>query len=176
MSVISAVQRLALRDGLLFKLASTLMVGFCAILACAGDERTCMLATLTVLASLFSWELKGSAASLLGTGVTVVVVRLVTSIELALVVVSLRHWDEESRLLEDAGLVDGDGLAVAPLVAPAAPVLEKKPRMLRCLPVDGACFAVFAVAGVFAGVRAAGDDFDFSTILPGGQSCSVQLI
>ncbi len=134
-----------------------------------------MLATLTVLASLFSWELRGSAASLLGTGVAVVV-RLVTSIELALVVVSLRHWGEESRLLEDAGLVDGDGLAVAPLVAPAAPVLEKKPRMLRCLPVDGACFAVFAVAGVFAGVRAAGDDLDFSIILPGEQSCSVQLI
>ncbi len=134
-----------------------------------------MLATLTVLASLFSCELKGSAASLLGTGVTVVV-RLVTSIELALVVVSVRHWGEASRLLEDAGLVDGEELAAAPLVAPAAPVLEKKPRMLRCLPVDGACFAVFVVAGVFAGVRAAGDDFDFSTILPGEQSCSVQLI
>jgi hypothetical protein len=48
-----------------------------------------MASTLTVLASLFSWELLGSMASLLGTGVPVVV-RREGSIELALVV-SLRH-------------------------------------------------------------------------------------
>lgn len=121
-----------------------------------------MLATLAVLASRFSWELEGSIASLLGTGVTVVV-RLGTSIELALVV-SLRHWGDVSRWLEDAGLVDGEEVAplAVPLAVPAAGVLEKKPRMLRCLPVDGA----FLVAddGAFAGVRAA--VADLSTILP----------
>lgn len=124
-----------------------------------------MLATLAVLASRFSWELEGSIASLLGTGVTVVV-RLGTSIELALVV-SLRHWGDVSRWSEDAGLVDGE--EVAPLAVPAAGVLEKKPRMLRCLPVDGA----FLVAddGAFAGVRAA--VAALSTILPcTAASCS----
>lgn len=115
----------------------------------AGDDGKEIpgLSTLTVLMSLFSWELEGSIASLLGTGV-VVVVRLETSIELALVV-SFRHWGDVSLLLVDAGLVDGEGLA--PLVLPAAAVLEKKPRMLCCLPVEA---AFFAVDGVFAGVRA----------------------
>lgn len=84
-------------------------------------------------------------ASLLGTGVTAVV-RL-ASIELALVV-SFRHCGDVSLLLVEAGFVDGEGLA--PLVLPAPPVLEKKPRMLCCLPADG---AFFAVVGVFAGVR-----------------------
>jgi hypothetical protein len=88
-------------------------------------------------------------ASLLGTGVTVVV-RLDTSIALDFVFVSFRHWAEVSSLLADSVLVDGEGLATA--AAPATPVLEKKPRMLCCLPVDG---AFLTVGGAFAGVRAA---------------------
>jgi hypothetical protein len=103
--------------------------------------------TFTVLVSLFSWELEGSMASLLGTGVTLVV-RFWTSIELARVV-SLRHWGDESFLPVDVGLLDG--VELAPFGVPAVPVLEKKPRMLCCLPVEG---AFFAVVGVFAGVRA----------------------
>ena len=113
-----------------------------------------MLVTLTVLMSLFSWELEGSMASLLGTGVDVVV-RLETSIELARVV-SFRHGGDVSLLLVDVGLVAGDGLAPLGLLAGA--VLEKKPRMLFCcLPVEGAAF--FAVDGVFAGVRAVAAGF-----------------
>jgi hypothetical protein len=112
------------------------------------------LITLTVLVSLFSWELEGSMASLLGTGVDVVV-RLETSIELARVV-SFRHWGDVSLLLAEVGLVAGDGLAPLGLLATA--VLEKKPRMLFCcLPVEGAVF--FAVDGVFAGVRAVAAGF-----------------
>lgn len=93
-------------------------------------------------------------ASLLGTGVTVVVG--LASIELALFV-SFRHCGEVSLLFVDAGLVDGEGLA--PFVLPAD--LEKKPRMLCCLPVDA---AFFIVGGAFAGVRATA--VDFSPILP----------
>ena len=121
--------------------------------------------TLAVLvASWFSWELDGSTASLLGTGVALAG-RLGPRIELARVV-SLRHWGEVSRLLADAALVVVDGEGVAALGLPAGAALEKKPRMLRCcLPVDavddaGPFLAVEGVfAGVFAGVRAAGPDF-----------------
>jgi hypothetical protein len=119
-----------------------------------AGQREVTLITLTVLISLFSWELEGSMASLLGTGVDVVV-RLETSIELARVV-SFRHWGDVSLLLVEVGLVAGDGLAPLGLLAGA--VLEKKPRMLFCcLPVEGAAF--FAVDGVFAGVRAAAAGF-----------------
>lgn len=67
-------------------------------------------------------------ASLLGTGVMLTVL-LTVDMELDFVV-SLRHcdmffWAEDT----DAG----DGLAPE---APGAAALEKKPRMLRCLPVD----------------------------------------
>ena len=117
-------------------------------------QRDLKLVTLTVLMSLFSWELVGSMASLLGTGVDVVV-RLETSIELARVV-SFRHWGDVSLLLVEVGLVAGDGLAALGLLA--GPVLAKKPRMLFCcLPVEGAAF--FAVDGVFAGVRAVAAGF-----------------
>lgn len=91
-------------------------------------------------------------ASLLGTGV-VGVVRRETSIELALVV-SFRHCGEVSFLAVGVGLVDDKAVLL-----PAAGVLEKKPRMLCCLPVEGACEAFLAVDGVFAGVRAAAADF-----------------
>ena len=150
------------REGLLCNTGFALTTGFWVKSIGMVGEEGFMLLTLAVLASLFSWELEGSIASLLGTGVTVVV-RLGTSIELALVV-SLRHWGDVSLLLEDTGLVDGEGVAplAVPLAVPAAGVFEKKPRMLRCLPVEGA----FLVAddGAFAGVRAA--VADFSTILP----------
>jgi hypothetical protein len=69
-------------------------------------------------------------------------------------VVSFRHWGDESFLPADVGLLDGVGLA--PFGVPAVPVLEKKPRMLCCLPVEGAFFAVDCV---LAGVRAAAADF-----------------
>lgn len=86
-----------------------------------------------------------------------VVVRRETSIELALVV-SFRHCGDFSFLAVGVGLVDEEGFW--PLLLPAAGVLEKKPRILCCLPVEGACPTFFAVDGVFAGVRA-----DFSPIL-----------
>ncbi len=114
--------------------------------------------------SWFSWELDGSIASLLGTGVTFAG-RLGPRIELARVV-SLRHGGEAARSLVDVGFVTVDGEGLAPLGLPAALVLVKKPRMLRCcLPVDavedaGPFLAVEGVfAGVFAGVRAAVADF-----------------
>jgi hypothetical protein len=123
--------------------------------------------TLTVLVSLFSWELEGSIASLLGTGV-VVVVRLEVSMELARVV-SFKHWGDASLLFLEAGLIDGEGLA--PLTLPAAAGLEKKPRMLLCcLPVEG---AFFTVDGVFAGVRAVAD---FSPILTWSTTSFDELI
>lgn len=148
-SELKSEQQHTFRDGLLCKLAFAGTGCFFMILArvAAGDRRT-RLATLAVLASLFSWELEGSMASLLGTGV-MVVVRLDTSIEFDLVVVSFRHCGEASLLCAGADLVEGDG--VAPLAEPAAPDLEKKPRMLCCLPVEG---AFLTVDGVFAGVRA----------------------
>jgi hypothetical protein len=51
--------------------------------------------------------------------------------------------------------VDGEG--EAPLADPGAGILEKKPRMLFCLPVEGAFLAVeeVGVFAGFAGVRAA---------------------
>lgn len=116
-----------------------------------------MVATLAVLASRFSWELPGSMASLLGTGVTVVVRRERSEFDLVVSLISLRHWDDVSRLTDDGGWADGDGLAA--LVLRAAGVREKKPRMLCCLPVEGAWAAFFAVDGVLAGVRAPVADF-----------------
>ena len=63
------------------------------------------------------------------------------------------------------GLTDGEELGA--LALPAAGVLVKKPRMLCCLPVEGACPDFLAVDGVFAGVRAAAAFV--STILPVGR-------
>lgn len=115
--------------------------------------------------SLFSCELSGSTASLLGTGV-MVEGRFAKGSELDLVVFSLRQEDDDDN---DGGEEDEDFLS--PLVAMArlevglervwAAALEKKPKMLCCLPVDeelGAKLMLpldfFAVEGVFAGVRA----------------------
>lgn len=88
------------------------------------------------IASWFSWELRGSTASLLGTGVRVEG-RLAKESELDFVV-SLR---------QDEGwpsLGAGDGVAEA---------LEKKPRILFCFPADDDMAVPFlATEGVLAGV------------------------
>jgi hypothetical protein len=101
-----------------------------------GDGRT-NLATLTAVESLFSCELQGSTASLLGTGV-MVTVRLTFDKELDLEV-SVRQGKRESfwaGVLDDEdGSCCDDGVAPEEFgVVPAA--LEKKPRMLCCLPVE----------------------------------------
>lgn len=80
--------------------------------------------------SMFSWELEGSMASLLGTGVMLMLFRLMVDIELDFVV-SFKHWDIFLFCTEVAD--PGEGLD-AELASPAA--LEKKPKMLCCLPVD----------------------------------------
>lgn len=99
-------------------------------------------------------------ASLLGTGVALV--RL-GSIEFDFVV-SLRKRGVVSFFAEGAVLADRDGLAALEL--PPTEALEKKPRMLCCLPVEGACPSFFAVDGVLAGVRAG---VDFSPIMRGAE-------
>lgn len=101
------------------------------------------------MTSTFSWELNGSAASLLGTGV-MLDGRLAKDNELAFVV-SLRHVDDALAVLLD---VDGVAVAEAAVAEAGAEALgfglgwlalEKKPKMLCCFAVD---------EGVFAGVRA----------------------
>lgn len=115
--------------------------------------------TLTAaIESLFSWELRGSAASLLGSGV-MFARRLEVAIELDFVV-SLRQGEESaaaaSSLGEAEGLVEGDADADADAEAlgvEEAAALEKNPKMLFCcLPVDGT-LALLAVDedGVRAG-------------------------
>lgn len=99
------------------------------------------------MASLFSCELRGSKASLLGTGVMVEDGRLEKDNALDFVVVSFRQS------------FDGTGLeaGVAPVVFACDCVadLEKKPRILCCFPVDDIVPTLFlAVDGVLAGVRA----------------------
>ena len=100
----------------------------------------------------FSWELPGSIASLLGRGVRLTE-RFAVAIELDLVV-SWRQGDEATFLSAD----DGAGL----LAMPPPPDLEKNPRILCCLPVEGAWPTFLAIDGVLAGVRAG---VDFSPIL-----------
>lgn len=129
----------------------------------------------TCMASLFSWELRGSAASLLGTGV-MVGGRFAKDSALDFVVVSLRH--EKAALLSlEAADADGVDLEVgeAPFVPACAAALEKKPRMLCCFPVDEAgpllpmpLMLFLAVEGVFAGVRPGA--LDFSPIFTGCSS------
>lgn len=98
----------------------------------------------TVMTSTFSWELRGSAASLLGTGV-MVDGRLAKDNELAFVV-SLRHVDGTLSALEVDGVAEAEA-AGAPALGLGLGWLafEKKPKMLCCFAAD---------EGVFAGVRA----------------------
>jgi hypothetical protein len=88
----------------------------------------------------FSWELVGSGASLLGTGV--IFERLGLAVKLILVL-SRRQLDEGPLvfgvLAEEAGVEEA---------------LLKKPKMLRCLPPEADALPVFLEPfGVFAGVR-----------------------
>lgn len=93
--------------------------------------------TLSLSRPKFSWELGGSMASLLGTGV-MLLAREILAIELDFVV-SLRQGDELS--------VGGVAFGVDDI-----PLLAKKPRMLLCLPVEAGLRAVDGVrAGVWPG-------------------------
>lgn len=106
--------------------------------------------------SMFSWELRGSTASLLGTGV-MFEGRLAKDSEFDFVVVSWRHDDDGTRGVGVA-LVAG----VEPLGLAGVDALAKKPRILCCFPVeDGSVLLLllklllfFTVDGVLAGVRA----------------------
>lgn len=96
------------------------------------------------MTSTFSWELRGSAASLLGTGV-MLDWRLAKDKELAFVV-SLRQVEDTLSAFEVDGVAEAEE-AGAPALGFGFGWLafEKKPKMLCCFPVD---------EGVFAGVRA----------------------
>lgn len=99
-------------------------------------------ATLTFVESTFSWELEGSMASLLGTGVTVDLPGFARKLSL---VDSLRHVEEASAPLE----ADGVGVLFA-----ADAGLPKKPKILCCFPVDTEPPVFFCVDGVLTGVFA----------------------
>jgi len=109
--------------------------------------------TLTVLTSLFSWELDGPMASLLGKGVMLAG----RAFELDLVV-SFKYRAGSSFLAEAEALAEGE--EAGPLVV-VAEALVKKPKMLCCLPVETVVDFLLADA-VLAGVRAA---VDFSPML-----------
>lgn len=96
--------------------------------------------TFAFAESMFSWELGGSIASLLGTGVTVDLLGLTSKLVL---VDSFRHVGEGSTALGAVGVVF------------AADPLLKKPRMLCCLPPDAEPAVFFCADGVLAGVFAA---------------------
>lgn len=121
----------------------------------AGDGRESLEALVSMtMASTFSWELRGSTASLLGTGV-MVEGRFAKDSEL-LFVVSLRH-DDLLLSLEAVGVLLEFGVVLEAFGWVAD--FEKKPRMLCCFPVD-AC----VLEGVLAGAAA------FSPILAGSRS------
>lgn len=107
----------------------------------AGDGRESLeILVSSTIASTFSWELRGSTASLLGTGVRLEE-RFAKESEL-LFVVSFRHDDLLFSLEADEALLEF-GVALVDLGWVAA--LEKKPKMLCCFPVD---------EGVLAGAAA----------------------
>lgn len=136
------------REGLL--LASAVGVGAGWWSSSAGDfgDGKESLGTLesTAMTSTFSWELRGSAASLLGTGV-MLDERLAKDSELAFVV-SLRQVDGTLSFFEVDGVADAEeagALALALGLGLGWAAFEKKPKMLCCFALD---------EGVFAGVRA----------------------
>jgi hypothetical protein len=123
-----------------------------------GDGRLLSSTLRVAVESIFSWELTGSIASLLGTGVMFAAERRLATLanELDFVVDSLRQGDESPSLALFTFLAAAAGFGVeeeGPLDNDA--LLEKNPRMLCCFPVD-ACAedGFFAVEGGFAGVRA----------------------
>ncbi len=120
-----------------------------------GDGRAGEAATLALVETTFSWELGGSMASLLGTGVMCARLGLAREFEL---VVSLRHGDESGWL--------GAGLAAVGVEAD----LPKKPRILCCLPPEAVPPIFFVEDGVFAGVRAGIEDALLGAIV-GGEVC-----
>lgn len=133
-----------LREGLLPASALVLTAGCSTISEEEPGEGKESIATFwsMCITSWFSWELRGSTASLLGTGVRVVG-RLAKESEFDLVV-SLRQDDGFGVGLEEG--VEGLGLD-------CADALEKKPKMLCCFPVDDSIALPFlAVDGVLAGV------------------------
>lgn len=104
-----------------------------------GDGRTSVFGTLVAASNgvdAFSWELNGSAGSLLGRGV--IWVREDTR-ALALALVSRRQGEDmvvlslssSAAVVALRGGLDVEGRTVEGVFA-------KKPRMLCCLPVDGA--------------------------------------
>lgn len=100
------------------------------------------------MTSTFSWELRGSAASLLGTGV-MLDERLAKDSELAFVV-SLRQVDGTLSFFEVGGGAEAEEAGALALglglgLGLGWLAFEKKPKMLCCFEVD---------EGVFAGVRA----------------------
>lgn len=111
-----------------------------------------LLLGVTLAVSWFSWELEGSMASLLGTGVTTAGFLLLFSwSELDFVVVS---WRQDGR-----GVVEV-GVAVVDLEGALGEDLAKKPRMLCCLRVAvedeaeaEADPGFLDIEAVFAGVR-----------------------
>ena len=139
-----------LRVGLLFGTASRL-VAFCTVSAGVnGDGRASVFGTLVEEskgAVAFSWELDGSTGSLLGSGV----IWAAREDTRGLALVSRRQGEERVVLSLSTP-------AVAPLRGgldaeerTVEGVFVKKPRMLCCLPVDG---AADLRTGGRAGVRA----------------------
>ncbi len=103
---------------------------------------------------MFSCELAGSGASLLGTGVILDRFGLA---EKLILVLSRRQLDVGAVVL-DAILDEEAGVDEA---------LVKKPRILRCLPPEAdALLAFLGPLGVFAGVRA-GTEEAFSDAIIG---------
>lgn len=110
----------------------------------------------TCIVSLFSCELRGSGASLLGTGV-MVEDRFTKDSELDFVVVSFRQDDDGVLLSLEVAAGEDVEVDVGPVFIGRVADLAKKPRMLCCFPVDDESVLLLlflAVDGVLAGVRA----------------------
>ncbi len=103
--------------------------------------------TLATGTLLFSWELRGSGASLLGIGVMLLEGRFLEVGKALDLVVSFKLGDD----LEEWQV------GAAGELPPVAAALAKNPRMLCCLPVE-TNGGFFDVAAALAGVRAATPD------------------